>query len=254
MGTVLEMTGGRARLGLALAAAAVALSGCELLLDASAPPGSRAAPAPVEGVLGGLRSLRDVRDTVLSGIGSGDGEDEDAPPAPRAAPDFSPAAITSEPDAFRLIQINALGLQEPSRIIRRNGEEITVQLQSGPTAAFDGGVLVATRGFGDDLFTLSSRGVPEALRAGGGQVVRHMETLDSRDQIRTTRFECAFASPGSEVVDLGLRQVSLRRVDEHCRSEALIFDNIYWLDGSGRILSSRQFVSPTVAYLRSNVL
>jgi hypothetical protein len=115
-------------------------------------------------------------------------------------------------------------------------------------------VLVATRGFGDDLMTIESRGVREAVAAGGGRVIRRMETLDAQDQIRTTRFECDFASAGTETVDLGLRQVSLRRVDEHCRSEFLIVDNIYWVDGAGRILSSRQYVSPTVAYLRSNVL
>jgi hypothetical protein len=57
-----------------------------------------------------------------------------------------------------------LGLQEPARVIQQNGDEITIALQSGPTAAFDGGILVATRGFGDDPIAIESRGVPEALR------------------------------------------------------------------------------------------
>lgn len=252
MGTVLEMSGARAGLGAVLAAAVLALAGCEVL-DAAAPPGAGPAPGPAEGVIGGLRDVRSVTGRVLDGIGSADRGD-DAPTVPRAAPDFSPAALTSEPEAFRLVQINALGLQEAARIVRVNGDEVTVALQSGPTAAFDGGVLVATRGFGDDLMTIESRGVAEAVAAGQGRVIRHMETLDALDQIRVTRFECDVTSAGTETVDLGLRQAPLRRIDETCRSESLIFDNIYWVDGSGRILSSRQYVSPTVAYLRSNVL
>jgi hypothetical protein len=55
-------------------------------------------------------------------------------------------------------------------------------------------------------------------------------------------------------VNLGVREATLRRFDENCRGTTIIFDNIYWVDGSGAIVSSRQYVSPTVAYLRSNRL
>lgn len=167
---------------------------------------------------------------------------------------FAPEAIAAEPGAYRLIQVNALGLAEPARIIQENGDEVTLALQSGPTAAFDGGILVATRGFGEDLLTIDSRGVLEALRAGGGSVARRMEVLDDQDQIEVSDFACTISDAGEETINLGLREATLRRFDENCRSEAIIFDNIYWLDGEGRILASRQFVSPGLAYLRSNAL
>ncbi len=105
-----------------------------------------------------------------------------------------------------------------------------------------------------DLVTIESRGVVEALRAGGGTVSRRMETLDAQDQVHVASFSCTITAAGTETVNLGLREASLRRLDENCRSETLIFDNIYWLDASGDIVSSRQYVSPTVAYLRSNRL
>lgn len=187
---------------------------------------------------------------ALGGISSGDSVS-----APRTRPDnFTPEAVAADPQTYRLVQINALGLQEAAQVIQRNGDEVTIALQSGPTAAYDGDILVATRGFGDDLFTVDSRGVREALQAGGGTVTRRMEMLSDQDQILTTSFACTITAAGSEDVNLGLREVSLRRFDENCRSEALIFDNIYWLDGAGNILASRQYVSPTVAYLRTNVL
>ncbi|WP_037280897.1 YjbF family lipoprotein [Rubellimicrobium mesophilum] len=202
-----------------------------------------AAESRALGIVGQARS-------IFGGVGS-----DDSVHASRSIPGgFTPEAIAAEPGTYRLVQINALGLQEPARVIQENGPEITLALQSGPTAAFDGGVLVATRGFGDDLITMESAGVLQALRSGGGTVTRRMETLDAQNQILTDSFACTIAPAGAEAVNLGIREATLRRFNENCRGTALIFDNIYWLDDSGSIVSSRQYVSPTVAYLRSNRL
>ena len=241
MGAVLEMR--RTILG---AAALLALAACsqgtgpgEAGTDVAVP----SAESRALGIVGQVRS-------VFGGIGS-----NDAVRAPRSVPGgFTPEAIAAEPGAYRLVQINALGLQEPARVIQENGPEITLAFQSGPTAAYDGGILVATRGFGDDLITMESAGVLQALRSGGGTVTRRMETLDPQDQVLTDSFACTIAPAGTEAVNLGIREATLSRFDENCRSATLVFDNIYWLDASGDIMASRQYVSPTVAYLRSNRL
>ncbi|EPX82673.1 hypothetical protein ruthe_03131 [Rubellimicrobium thermophilum DSM 16684] len=167
---------------------------------------------------------------------------------------FTPEAVAADPSAYRIIQINALGLNELGRVIQDNGEEITIALQSGPTAAFDQGVLTATRGFGDDLLTIDAPGLLPILRAGGGTLTRTVETLDSQDRIVTSRFTCTVTPAGTETLNLGLREASLRRLDENCRGERIVFDNIYWLDTRGEIVASRQYVSPTVAYLRASRL
>ena len=240
MGAVLEMK--RISLGLAVA---LSLAGCANLAGLSSGPAGAGG-----GTEGRVLSIVGQVGRVVGGIGS-----DNSVSGARSVPGgFTPQAIAAEPGAYRLVQINALGLAEPARVIQENGGEITLALQSGPTAAFDDGILVATRGFGDDLFTIDSRGVIEALRAGGGTLTRRFETLDTQDQIRTSTFACAISAAGSESVNLGLRELSLRRFDENCRSEALVFDNIYWLDSSGEVVASRQFVSPTVAYLRTNAL
>ena len=230
------------------AAALLALMGCS---QGAGPgdAGNEAGVAVPDAETRALGIVGQVR-TIFGGIGSDEGVR-----ASRSIPGgFTPEAIAAEPGAYRLVQINALGLLEPARVIQENGDEITMALQSGPTAAFDGGVLVATRGFGDDLITMGSAGVLEALRAGGGSVTRRMETLDPQDQVLTDSFECTIAPAGTETISLGVREASLRRFDENCRGTALVFDNIYWLDGAGSIVASRQYVSPTVAYLRSNRL
>ncbi len=259
MGTVLEMSGagltaagggaGRSRAALLAVLALALVGGCA---GGDGPSGGESGAESVEGAAGleGVAGQFAPAIGRLANIYAGE--------APRVSASdpalFTPEAIAATPAAFRLVQINALGLVEPARLIRDNGAEDTFLLRSGPTAAFDDGILVATRGFGDDLFTMGSQGVLPALRAGGGQVTRLMESLDPQDQVVTTRFDCTVTPAGSETVDLGLRQESLRRFDENCRSEALIFDNIYWLDGAGTVVASRQYVSPSVAYLRANRL
>jgi len=239
MGAILEMK----RIGIALATT-LALAGCGGETRGLAGlPGSSGTEARVLGAVGQVGR-------VLSGISSGGGVS-----AARTVPGgFTPEAIAAEPNTYRLVQINALGLQEPARIIQTNGDEITLALQSGPTAAYDGGVLVATRGFGADLMTMESQGVLQALRAGGGTITRRMEVLNDQDQILIDSFVCTIAAAGTEEVNLGLRELQLRRFEESCRSEAVIFDNIYWLDAAHNIVASRQYVSPSVAYLRANVL
>lgn len=242
MGTVLEMTARLAPL-----ASALALAG---LLAACAAPGStpegEAGTDPTARLLGAVGTAQ----RVFRGLGS-----ETSIALPRAVPGgFTPEAIAAEPSEYRLVQVTALGLNEVARVVQRNGSDLTLALQSGQTASFRGGVLAATHGFPEDLVALDAPGLTAILRAGGGSLTRHRETLDAQDQTRVDAFACTVVAAGAETVDLGLRQVQARRLDERCTGERVIFDNVYWLDGTGDIVASRQFVSPSVAYLRANPL
>lgn len=234
---------------------AVRLTGAALALLVLAGCGGAGAPGAsegpgAEGPTRGERALALVGSArrVLGGVSSpGLG-------LPRPVPAFTPEAVAADPGAFRVVQVNALGLQETARVVEANARATTLALQSGPTALFVDGVLVGTRGFGDDLLTLESTGVLAALRAGGGTLQRRMERLDGQDRVVTDAFACTVTAAGVEDVNLGVREVAARRLDEACRGSRIGFDNIYWLDAAGEILASRQYVSPTVAYLRSNRL
>ena len=168
---------------------------------------------------------------------------------------FTPEAVAASPDDYRLFTINALGIAELARRLTSADGRETFVSQSGFTAAYRDGVLVATRGLiGEDVMAASAPGLIEALAAGGGTIDRAIETLDSRNRIRTATFTCTITAAGTETINLGIRSVEVARFDENCRGSTLIFDNIYWLDDDGAIRASRQYVSPTVAYLRSNKL
>jgi Group 4 capsule polysaccharide lipoprotein gfcB, YjbF len=174
--------------------------------------------------------------------------------APNAALDFSPQTIAANTSQFQIFTINALTVQAPGRLIQDNGIDQTWASQSGFTASYRDGLLVATRGLGDDLMASDTGQVRAVLAQGGGQAERAVDFLDDFDRIETVRFACEIAAQGREVVDLGLRQPELAKYEETCSSPTLVFTNIYWLDDAGEILQSRQFVSQTVAYLRSNRL
>lgn len=173
---------------------------------------------------------------------------------PIETPGFTGEALARNPQNFMVFSIPTLGRNEPARIIADNGAEQTWAAQSGWTAAFDDGILVATRGLSFDLLATDGSQTRAAIRAGGGTAVRLLETVDSQDRITTITLDCTVTQDGSETVNLGLREVGARKFTETCRSPVVIFENAYWVDGSGAIVSSRQFVSITVAYLLSNHL
>jgi hypothetical protein len=175
-------------------------------------------------------------------------------PEPTETPGFSPADIAGNLDGYIIITIPELGPPVAARLIAANGDDTTWQAQVGFTAAFRDGMLVATRGLPQDLMGADVEAVRAAIRAGGGSVTRVQSYLDAQDQIVSLTYDCTIRPDGTELVDLGLRQVTLRKLVETCESPAIIFENLYYLDDAGRILSSRQYVSRTVAYLRSNRL
>lgn len=217
-----------------LCAAALAVSGCGI-------------ENPTDTVVNVLNTSADF---LSAGDSTGDAVSSDL-----AEGAFTPEAIAANPDDYRLFTINALGIAEIARRLTSADGRETFVSQSGFTAAYRDGVLVATRGLlGEDVMAASAPGLMEALAAGGGIIDRAIETLDSRNQIRTATFTCTITPAGDETINLGIRSVEANRFNENCRGASIIFDNIYWLDDSGVIIASRQYVSSTVAYLRSNRL
>lgn len=200
------------------------------------------------GALDGLRNT--FGGQIVSGLFSGD--QASAPPLQRDG--FTAADIGANPDAFHLFTINALGVAEPARRIALAGANETFESESGFTAAYQDGMLVATHGLGFDLIAADGTATRAALRQGGGDVPRTIEVMDSLDQLSRIEFRCSVTANGSEPVNLGAREVTLRKFTESCTSNVLAFENLFWLDAAGAIVASRQYVSPTVAYLRSNRL
>lgn len=167
---------------------------------------------------------------------------------------FTPEAIAENPQNYVLFSIAALGITEPARLVASNGRDQTFVSQSGFTAAFRDGVLVATRGLLHDLHSADAPDLRAVLRAGGGAHRRYSESLDAFDAIVPASHDCIVTRGEMEDVNLGVRTQRLQLFNERCQGSGVIFENLYWVDASGEIVASRQYVSPTVAFLRSNRL
>ena len=124
--------------------------------------------------------------------------------------------------------------------------------------SFRQGVLVASRGLGFDLMGADVNGTLAALQGQGVPVYRRQMRFLSGDH-RTTYLMagCSLAvaegetggQTGSEMV--AGRQT--RRLEEHCQAHRHEITNLFWVDGAGRILRSRQWVSPEIGYIEAQM-
>ncbi len=174
--------------------------------------------------------------------------------APAASPGFSPDQIAANPDNYILIQGQVLGDPVLARRIAQNGLQETWLAQNGFSAVYRDGIMVATRGLGEDLIAATPSGIRAALRAGGGTGQRVHDYIGDQNEIIQIAFECTITGGEIESVNLGLREESARKYAEICRSQRLQFENAYWIDASGEILTSLQFVSQASVYVRRSEL
>ncbi len=171
-----------------------------------------------------------------------------------AAPGFDPADISANPSNFSLVQVPMLGDPVAARLISVSGRTQTWLAQNGFSATYRDEILVATRGLGEDLIAATAQGTRAAIRAGGGSAVRVHDRIGNQNEILQERFTCQIVSAGVEDINLGIRTVSATKYAETCRSDRTQFENSYWVDGAGRIMSSLQFITRDAGYLRRSAL
>ena len=173
-----------------------------------------------------------------------------APEPAAPAPGFGTADIAANPGGYRLVHMPLLGAPVLARRIADNGASQTFLAQNGFSASYVNDILVATRGLGEDLLAADVRGLRAAIAAGQGATRRTHDMIGDLDQIVSETFDCIVATEGREMVNLGVREVSATKVTETCLGPRTGFTNTYWLDGSGAVVSSLQFVSVVANYLR----
>lgn len=126
-----------------------------------------------------------------------------------------------------------------------NGSVTSWVSSDGISVSLDRGVLVATRGLGDDLMAASAQPTLDALAGKPGEYRREYRFLSAEDHPSYVMMGCTMDQRGPETL-AGKR---LMRHDETCRSFTARHVNSYWTDGSEKILASRQWVSPLIGAL-----
>lgn len=138
----------------------------------------------------------------------------------------------------------------------QNGPVITWGSQDGVSLAFEGGVLVATRGLGDDLM---SSDITNTLRMLSGQMgnefyTRFQTFLDGEYQSRFRSFQCRRTESEHEVIQIFEKNHATTRIEETCYSPGFEITNIYWRGSDGLVWKSKQWVSPSIKYLAAERL
>lgn len=127
--------------------------------------------------------------------------------------------------------------------VSQNDDLITWISEEGDSLTLRDGLVVATRGLGNDLMGADLSQVHRVLVRGNGTVARLHEYLNGEDQIITRAYQCEVVTVRSDVIEIFEVKHQTRIVSETCTGETGGFRNLYWIDTAGMIWQSRQWVS-----------
>lgn len=175
---------------------------------------------------------------------------------------------TAVPDPARLAQVAMARLREPVMLTvleDRSAVAITVPLGQGAgvrtwttqdrqTIALRDGLVVATRGLGTDVMRADTGGV-RAAWGSGARYERSLYTLNGANEEIEIRLACAASVGGAEPLTLASgERIAARRIAEKCTGPEGPVQNLYWIDASGEVRQSRQWLGGPTGYLTMQVL
>lgn len=130
------------------------------------------------------------------------------------------------------------------------GTVVVWRAEDGASLSLRNGLLIATRGLGDDLLSAQ---VPAADGVVGpvGSSERRYQIRGFDNQAYAVTFGCSLQDLGPAPIEVVEITYPTRHLQEHCDSPSGQVVNDYWVDSrSGQIWQSRQWAGPTLGYLR----
>jgi hypothetical protein len=168
----------------------------------------------------------------------------EAPVDPRAS--LTREAIDAAPNDLLLFARVDEDLASVFARVSSNGGLNTWVSDGDESLSLRKGLVVATRGLGNDLMGADYSQVYPALVRGSGSAARIHDYLGGEDQIVRRTYQCEITTLRSVVIEIIQRRHDTRVVREACSGSAGSFTNLYWIDAAGEIWQSRQWVSARV--------
>jgi hypothetical protein len=183
----------------------------------------------------GMQGLREA-----FGKGAGDGAE---------APALTRAMVDQVQVPLLLATLESRGRSGTLVPIGQNGADTTWATSDQVAVIMRGGVVRGTRGLGEDLM---SAAIPNesALRRTGQAFERSYFHLDGDDQTVRRSYSCRTDRRESGSLVILEKRFRAQRVEERCRGEGGGFSNEYWFLSDGRLIQSRQWISPSVGFLK----
>ncbi|WP_289044007.1 YjbF family lipoprotein [uncultured Aliiroseovarius sp.] len=152
-----------------------------------------------------------------------------------------PVALVVRLDTKAVLAMNPVG---------RNAGYVTWGSATGQGLTFRNGVLANTRGLGEDLMSSRiDRAVSAITSRGNASYRREHVYLDGVGESQSLIVNCTLRRTKTERVALGAINADAAIMKESCLGDEVVFDNLYWVDGRGRILKSSQWVSQEIGNL-----
>lgn len=161
--------------------------------------------------------------------------------------------VTLSDAQLRAFEQDLLVIQIPSKnasagLIRQsaNRDTVTWRTPDGVTVVLKDGQIIGTAGLGNDL----SSAAFDDIRTGSGRTVRDYFHLMGNERVERTRYICELTDLGTTNVEVAGVAYSARQIVETCdTATGDAIENRYWVQPSGLIRKSQQFISPEVGYL-----
>lgn len=128
----------------------------------------------------------------------------------------------------------------------RSADDITLSLRQG--------VLVATRGLGQDLMVADVSDTLQMIRGSAVEYTRIHTYLDGEYQTRFQAFTCRQEGQAQEQIEIVESTHQTRRIEESCFAPDLRIANTFWVDKGGIIWKAKQWVSPALGYMETELL
>ena len=120
----------------------------------------------------------------------------------------------------------------------------------GATITLKSGMLLATRGMGDDL--MASVGILPNFSQYERDLTydKKQMWLSEDNKISKLNFTCKLNGEAqSTEIDVFDKKFSVRRVEEHCQADNVDVQNLYFIDEKGIVRRSKQYHSKTLGYI-----
>ena len=167
---------------------------------------------------------------------------------------LTPETVALFPSGLMLSELPDRQAQGTLAPLTRNGESRTWTTIDGITVTFQNGILQATRGLGNDLMSADLDEVQSGVLGRANRAVRVHRTLDDEGFMELQPFICDYTRRTGVNGEIATGRFLATHVVEDCVSSMLSIENHYWIDRSGTIRKSAQWVGEDVGYLLSELL
>ena len=147
-----------------------------------------------------------------------------------------------------IILISSLDKKNQATLVAlgNNEEKLTWVSADGISVSYDQGVLIATRGYSQDLLSLQYKNPANVFSLSSSRYSKVHRYLNGDNEYFDIHFECSGKKYTSKTLQMLDYKITVDRFVEDCKSENYKYVNEYdLLAGTTIVVKSKQWISPT---------